>query len=134
MSMTNTGFRKVKQSLPPAWLQLGLTFVINMCDVHMATGFLPLYWLMRLHGNHAQWNFGRIRERVCPGPGPCQVPVPPTPSSWFPGEVKVGRGPPLILEKQSWEVQEVGSQIFPEGCPSSPSCAFLWHRFLSCSS
>ena len=129
MSVTNTVFRKVKQPLPTAWLQLGLTFVINICDVHMATGFLPPYWLMRLHRNHAQQNFGRIHERVCPGPGPGQVPVPPTLSSWFPGEVKVGRGPPLILEKQSWEVQGVGSQIFPEGCPSSHTCAFLLASF-----
>lgn len=41
----------------------------------------------------------------------------------------MGRGPPLILEKQSWEVQGVGSQIFPEGCPSSRTCAFLLASF-----
>lgn len=28
-----------------------------------------------------------------------------------------------------WEVQGVGSQIFPEGCPSSPTCAFLLASF-----
>lgn len=72
---------------------------------------------------------GSAKGLVCLGPGPGQVPVPPTPSSWFPGEVKVARGPPLILEKQSWEVQGVGSQILPEGCPRSPTCAFLLASF-----
>lgn len=53
----------------PSWLHSGPTFVISRCDVHMNTGFLPLYWLVRPHRNHAQQNFGKPPERVCPGPG-----------------------------------------------------------------
>lgn len=109
--------QKGAQPLLPFCLQPGPTSVISRCDGHVTAGFWSLCWLVRLQPSQT-WE---APLRVCPGLSVCTTC--PSLSSHPPREHRVGRGPPVVFGEVTREMQAVGSQIVPEGCPSSSLCA-----------